>query len=142
MSECKYESSIQSVATNAHSIYNVLGNMENIACVEHLIPKDKVQELTYDKNSARIKVDGLGQKICIKIVDCEEDKVLKYGIENLPMSMNFWIQMHEVTPTDTRIKLTLKADLPMMLKMMLDKKLHEGIEQAAVILSKLPYETI
>ena len=53
--------------------------------------------------------------------------------------MNFWIQLKEVTPNDTRIKLTLKADLPMMFKMMLDKKLQNGIDQAAEMLAKFPY---
>ncbi len=142
MAESKYESSIQTVAASAHAIYRVLGNMENIALVKDLIPQDKVQELSYDKDSVHIKVDGLGQKLCIRIVDSEEDNVLKYGIDNLPMGMNFWVQMREVGPNDSRIKLTLKADLPMMFKMMLDKKLQEGIEQAAMVLSKLPYNEI
>ncbi len=142
MAESKYESSVQKVAASAHAIYSVLGNMENVALVEDLIPKDKVQELSYDKESVHIKVDGLGQKLCIRIVDSEEDSVLKYGIDNLPMGMNFWVQMREVGPNDSRIKLTLKADLPMMFKMMLDKKLRDGIEQAAVVLSKLPYTEI
>ncbi len=142
MAESKYESNIQTVAASAHAIYRVLGNMENIALVKDLIPQDKVQELSYDKDSVHIKVDGLGQKLCIRIVDSEEDNVLKYGIDNLPMGMNFWVQMREVGPNDSRIKLTLKADLPMMFKMMLDKKLQEGIEQAAMVLSKLPYNEI
>jgi len=142
MAESKYESSIQTVAASAHDIYRVLGNMENIALVKELIPQDKVQELSYDKDSVHIKVDGLGQKLCIRIVDSEEDSVLKYGIDNLPMGMNFWVQMREVGQNDSRIKLTLKADLPMMFKMMLDKKLQDGIEQAAVVLARLPYNEI
>ncbi len=142
MAESKYESSIQTVAASAHDIYRVLGNMENIALVKDLIPQDKVQELSYDKDSVHIKVDGLGQKLCIRIVDSEEDSVLKYGIDNLPMGMNFWVQMREVGQNDSRIKLTLKADLPMMFKMMLDKKLQDGIEQAAVVLARLPYNEI
>ncbi len=142
MAESKYESSIQTVAASAHDIYRVLGNMENIALVKDLIPQDKVQEMSYDKDSVHIKVDGLGQKLCIRIVDSEEDSVLKYGIDNLPMGMNFWVQMREVGQNDSRIKLTLKADLPMMFKMMLDKKLQDGIEQAAVVLARLPYNEI
>ena len=142
MAESKYESSIQTVAASAHDIYRVLGNMENIALVKDLIPQDKVQELSYDKDSVHIKVDGLGQKLCIRIVDSEEDSVLKYGIDNLPMGLNFWVQMREVGQNDSRIKLTLKADLPMMFKMMLDKKLQDGIEQAAVVLARLPYNEI
>ncbi len=139
MSEVKYESKICSAAASAEQIYKVLGNLENIEKVRDLIPQDKVQELEISADRVRMKVDGLGQKISIAIVDRIENDTLKFGAENIPVEANFWIQMKEVSPTDTRLKLTLKADLPMMFKMMLDKKLQAGIDQAAEMLSKFPY---
>lgn len=139
MSEVKYESKICSAAASAEQIYKVLGNLENIEKVRDLIPQDKVQELEISADRVRMKVDGLGQKISIAIVDRIENDTLKFGAENIPVEANFWIQMKEVNPTDTRLKLTLKADLPMMFKMMLDKKLQTGLDQAAEMLSKFPY---
>lgn len=139
MSEVKYESKIHSAAASAEQIYKVLSNLNNLNRVKDLIPKDKVQELEISENCVRMKVDGLGQKIAISIVDKIENDTIKFGAENIPMEMNFWIQLKEVTPNDTRIKLTLKADLPMMFKMMLDKKLQNGIDQAAEMLAKFPY---
>lgn len=139
MSEVKYESKIHSAAASAEQIYKVLSNLNNLNRVKDLIPKDKVQELEISEDCVRMKVDGLGQKIAISIVDKIENATIKFGAENIPMEMNFWIQLKEVTPNDTRIKLTLKADLPMMFKMMLDKKLQNGIDQAAEMLAKFPY---
>lgn len=139
MSEVKYESKIHSAAASAEQIYKVLSNLNNLNRVKDLIPKDKVQELEISEDYVRMKVDGLGQKIAISIVDKIENDTIKFGAENIPMEMNFWIQLKEVTPNDTRIKLTLKADLPMMFKMMLDKKLQNGIDQAAEMLAKFPY---
>ena len=139
MSEIKYESKIQSAAASAEQIYRVLSNLNNLNRIKDLIPKDKVQELEISEDCVRMKVDGLGQKIAIRIVDKIENDTIKFGAENIPIEMNFWIQLKEVTPTDTRIKLTLKADLPMMFKMMLDKKLQNGIDQAAEMLAKFPY---
>ena len=107
--------------------------------MKNLIPKDKVQELEIGEESVRMKVDGLGQKITILIVDKTENEVIKYGAEGIPMQMNFWIQMKEVAPMDTRIKLTLKADIPMMFKMMLDKKIQQGIDQAAAMIAQFPF---
>lgn len=139
MSEVKYESKIHSAAASAEQIYKVLSNLNNLNRVKDLIPKDKVQELEISEDCVRMKVDGLGQKVAISIVDKIENDTIKFGAENIPMEMNFWIQLKEVTPNDTRIKLTLKADLPMMFKMMLDKKLQNGIDQAAEMLAKFPY---
>ena len=139
MSECKYESAVTKVAASAAQIYGVFSNLKNLERVKDLIPKDKVQELEIGEESVRMKVDGLGQKITILIVDKTENEVIKYGAEGIPMQMNFWIQMKEVAPMDTRIKLTLKADIPMMFKMMLDKKIQQGIDQAATMIAQFPF---
>jgi hypothetical protein len=140
MSVSKYESQITSAPTCAHNIYKVLGNLENLNRVRDLIPQDKVQELEIHEDCVRMKVDGLGQKICIRIVDRIEDDTIKFGVENIPLEMNFWIQLKEVSPRDTRIKLTLHADIPMMFRMMIGSKLQKGLDDAAQMLSQFPYE--
>ena len=139
MSECKYESAVTKVAASAAQIYSVFSNLRNLERVKDMIPQDKVQEMEIEAESVRMKVDGLGQKITILIVDKTENEVIKYGVEGIPMEMNFWIQMKEVAPMDTRIKLTLKADIPMMFKMMLDKKIQQGIDQAAAMIAQFPF---
>lgn len=139
MSESKYESKIQPVPASAKQIYAAFSNLKNIERVRHLLPADKVQELETGEDYLRMKVDGLGQKICIRIVDKKENDMVKFGAENIPMQMNFWIQMKEVSPMDTRIKLTLKADIPTMFKMMLNKKIQQGIDDAAVMIAQFPF---
>lgn len=135
-----YESQITKVPADAAAIYGVLANLSNIERVRDLIPKDKVQELESDPDFIRIKVDGLGQKIVFRIVDRIENDTVKYGVENLPVDGNIWIQIKQVAPHDSRIKLTLKAELPMMIAMMAGKKIQEGIDQAAVMLAQMPFE--
>jgi len=46
------------------------------------------------------------------------------------MDFSFWIQLHQVSEGDTRIRLVLHADLNMMMRMMIGKKLQEGLDQA------------
>lgn len=139
MSEQKYESKICSIPNDAHTVYSVLGNLRNLERVKDMIPKDKVQEIEIMDDAIRMKVDGLGQKFTIRIVDRIEDDTLKFGFDNLPVSLNFWIQLKQVTPQDTRIRLTLKADIPFMFRMMIEKKLQQGLDQAAEMLTQFPY---
>ncbi|MBQ9426811.1 MAG: SRPBCC family protein [Paludibacteraceae bacterium] len=139
MSEKKYESKICSIPNDAHTVYSVLGNLRNLERVKDMIPKDKVQEIEIMDDAIRMKVDGLGQKFTIRIVDRIEDDTLKFGFDNLPISLNFWIQLKQVTPQDTRIRLTLKADIPFMFRMMIEKKLQQGLDQAAEMLTQFPY---
>ena len=135
-----YESHIAKVNANAASIYSVLSNMSNIEKVRELIPQDKIQEMESDPDFIRLKVDGLGQKIVIRIVDRIENDTVKYGVENLPIDGNIWIQIKQLAPMDSRIKLTLKAELPMMIAMMAGKKIQQGIDQAADMLAMIPFE--
>ena len=139
MSETKYESKITSSPCSAAQIYSVLSNLQNIERVRQFIPQDKVQEMEIEPDRIRMKVDGLAQKITIAIVDRIENDTIKFGAEGVPMEANFWIQLKELTPTDTRIKLTVKADIPFMFKMMIGKKLQEGLDQAAEMLAQFPY---
>ena len=141
MSESKYESKITSAPCSAAQIYRVLSNLENLERVRQFIPQDKVQEMEISADRVRMKVDGLAQKITIAIVDRIENDTVKFGAEGIPMDATFWIQLKEVNPTDTRIKLTVKADIPFMFKMMVDKKLKEGLDQAADMLAQFPYAT-
>lgn len=135
----KYESKITSAAYPAAQIYRVLSDLKNLEKVRDLIPQDKVQEMEIDSDYVRMKVDGLGQKITIVIVDRIENDTVKFGIEGIPMDANLWIQMKEVSPTDTRLKLTIKADIPMMFRFMINKKLQQGLDQAADMLAQFPY---
>ncbi len=139
MSESKYESKITSAPCSAQQIYRVLSNLQNLERVKDLIPKDKIQEMDIEPDRVRFKVDGLAQKITIAIVDRIENDTIKFGAEGIPMDANFWIQMKEVSPTDTRLKLTVKADIPFMFKFMVEKKLQTGLDQAAEMLAQFPY---
>lgn len=139
MSESKYESKITSAACSAAQIYRVVSNLQNLEKVKDLIPQDKVQEMEIEPDRVRMKVDGLAQKITVAIVDRIENDTVKFGLEGIPMDGNFWIQMKEVSPTDTRLKLTVKADIPMMFKFMIDKKLQQGLDQAAEMLAQMPF---
>lgn len=139
MSEQKYESKIQSIPAPVDKVYPVLSNMMNLERVRDLIPADKVQEMDITEDAVKFKVDGLAQKVTIRIVDKMENDTIKFGLDNMPVAGNFWIQLKEVAPNDTRVKLTVKADIPVFFRMMIEKKLQQGLDDAAVMLTQFPY---
>lgn len=142
MAEIKYESKIGQIPANDYKVFAVLSNLENINHFRDLIPQDKIKELEISKDRIRMKVDGLGQKIAIAIVDKEEFKTIKFGAEDLPIPFNVWIQLKQVTDLDTRIRITVKTDMPAMFKMMFDKKMQVGLDQAIDLLCRLPYNNM
>jgi hypothetical protein len=87
-------------------------------------------------------VEGLGQKIAIVILEKEEYKTIKFGAENMPIPFNIWIQLKQVAELDTRIRITIKTDMPAMFKMMFDKKMQQGLDQAVDMLCQVPYNNM
>lgn len=139
MSEQKYESKIQSIPAPVTQVFPVLSNLSNLERVKDKLPADKVSEVEISEDAIKMKVDGLGQKVVIRIVDRIENDTIKFGFDNIPMDANFWIQLKEVSPSDTRIKLTVKADIPMFFRIMLEKKIQQGLDDAALMLTQFPY---
>jgi len=142
MAEQKFESKIVQAQYSAGDMYAVLSDMRNIDKVKNLFPQDKIKDITCDQDSVSFKVDGLGQKVCIKVEDREENKTVKFGLAGMPMQANFWIQLLQVAEQNTRLRLTIKADIPTVLKMMmrgLDDKIQKGLDDAADMLAQFPY---
>ena len=139
MAEIKYESKIGQIAANDHVVFAVLSNLENINHFQDVIPQDKIKELEISSERIRFKVEGLGQKIAIAILEKEEYKTIKFGAESLPIPFNVWIQLKQVAESDTRMKITIKTDMPAMFKMMFDKKIKQGLDQAVDMLCQVPY---
>jgi len=118
----------------------VCSDLRNLSRMKEQIPQDKVRDMEFEEDLVRFKVDGLGQKVGLRIVSKEEDDYIKYGIENAPVDGNFWIQMKENGDHETRLRLTIKVDLPMMFKMMVGNKLQTAIDQAADMMAQIPFE--
>ena len=54
----------------------------------------------------------------------------------IPMDFAFWIQLHKVSDTDTRMRLVLHAELNMMMRMMIGGKLQKALDQIAEAMAK------
>ena len=110
-------------------------------------PSQLDQLKNVELSSDRIAVPaGMIGTLALRIIEREENKTIKFETEQSPVQANMWIQVlptSELTTADgqqgTKMRLTLKADLNPMLKMMLGKKLEQGIEKFADMLAMLPY---
>lgn len=139
MASTSYESDIKRINADEVSVFTLLSDLSRLEALKDKLPADKVKDAYFDADSVRMKVDMLGE-IGMRIILREPYKTIKFQAENTPFEVNFWIQIKQVATNDTRIKLTLRAELPTMVKMMLVNKLQEGINQIADMLTRLPYQ--
>ncbi|MFA5045316.1 MAG: SRPBCC family protein [Paludibacter sp.] len=131
-----YESDIKTISSNEEVVFNKLCDLNNLKELQNKSPEtDKIKDLFFDADSCSFVVDGIG-KIGFRVVEREPFKTIKLNSENAPVQLNVWVQLKKTDENNTAMKLTLKADLPMMIKMMVDKKLKEGINKVADLLAK------
>ena len=134
----KFESSVKQIPYPQQTVYNMLSDLTNIERVKDRVPEDKLKDLSFDKDSISISVPPVGA-VSMRIIEREEPKTIKFESANSPMPFNFWIQLLPVNETESKMRLTSKADIPFMLKGMVTKPLQEGIEKIAEALAMIPY---
>ena len=149
MSLNKYTSNTKVVPHNEQLVYNYLSNFNNLSGylnsgliekVTEKIPQIKISEFSSNQDSCKFNITGLGLAE-IRIVNREPFKTIKVESSGgLPLSFTFWIQLMPVDRFQTKMRLTLHAEMSMMIKMMAGEKLEEGIDKLADTLAALPYQ--
>ena len=119
----RLESKIGSIPHTDERIYNFLTDFNNF---RDLIPKDKLQDWNADETSCSFTISPLG-RTGVKI------------IEDSSYNFVFWVQLKAMTENDTRIKLTLDAELNSMIEMMARKPLQEFLDKLVDQLAKFSY---
>ena len=155
----KYESSVKQVNAPVERVYSVISDLERLRPVIEMAQnnemiKEKLREagqdpaqleklkdmnLTSDRVSFPAPMVG---EVVVAIIEREENKCVKFETEKSPVDANLWIQVLPVTDTTSKMRVTLKADLNPMMKMILGSKLEKGIDQFADMLCMLPYNFI
>ncbi|GHS96726.1 polyketide cyclase [Bacteroidia bacterium] len=137
----EFTSEIKTIPHNQQTVYEVLSDMDNLEKIKDKIPTGKVQDFAFDRDSCSFFVSPIG-KLKISIIDREPPKTIKFAADQAPVDVNMWIQLVPITENETKMKLTVKANLNPFLKPMFSKPLQEGIDKIATILTALPYETL
>ena len=137
----EYISDIKKIPYSDREIFSVLSDLRKLDLIKDKIPQDKLKDFTYDQDSCSVNVSPIG-KVRFVIVEREPNSTIKFEAEQLPFQLNLWIQLKQVEENDTRMKLTVKADLNAFLKPMVSKPLQEGLNKMADTLALIPYGEI
>ncbi len=134
--ETKFESRIGKINSSELNIYNFISDFNNF---KNFIPADKVKDFQSTENNCRFSIPGAGD-VGLKILEKTPNNTIKITGEGMSnQSFIFWIQLKEMSVSDTRIKLTIKADLNPMLKMMAAKPLQSFLDKLVDAMEKMTF---
>lgn len=122
----EYTSKQHQILRPAEQIYAAISRFDNLTPAL----ADKVEEWRADEETCSFKAKGFTVKLRMdERVAPKHVKIVGDG--GVPMDFAFWIQLHKVSDTDTRMRLVLHVELNMMMKMMIGGKLQEAVDKIA-----------
>ena len=129
----KYESKQQQIFKPAARIFPFISRFDMLTPAL----QDKVEEWSATEDTCSFKVKGF--TVALRIVERVENKHIKISGDEgagVPVDFSFWIQLHEVSESDTRIRMVLHAELNMMMRMMIGSKIQGGLDKAGECLAQ------
>ena len=138
-SESKFESSIKQVPYPQQAVYDNISDLRNLEKVRDRVPEDKVSDFTFDEDTVGLNVQPVGE-LKLRICEREEPKCVKFETVQSPVPFNVWIQVLPVDEQNSKMKVTVKAELNPFIKSMIEKPLQEAVEKIADALALVKYE--
>jgi len=134
----KFESSVKQIPYPVEDVYRNISDLSNLERVRDRVPEDKLNSFSFDRDSVSVNVNPVGD-IRLRIIDREEPKCVKFETEQSPLPFYLWIQVLPVSETESKMRVTVEADIPFMLKGMVSGPLQDGVEKIADALSQIPF---
>lgn len=114
-------------------LYSFISDFRNLTA---LIPPDAREKISFTKDTFTVEAMQ-GIHITFSILELEPYKLIKLGAEQ-SKEFCIWVQLKQVAPYDTRIRITLHADIPKIASLFSKKKLQTFVDTFAEALSKIP----
>jgi hypothetical protein len=131
-----FESAIKQVGYPAEAIYSLLSDFNNFEDVVH---NERIKNWQSTSDTCRFSIDGVGD-MGLRIVEREPFSTLKYTADGkTPFNFYLWVQIKEVATGDSRIKLTIKADMNPMMKMVASQPIQKFIDMLADTIARHQY---
>lgn len=143
MATAQFDSNVKHIPYAQENVYNKLSDLSNLEGIRERLDlvKDKLdgklEDMSFDADSITFKVQGIS--LTLRIIEREPLKCIKFEGENSPLPLNLWIQILPVTSTESKIKVTIRAEVNMFMKSMVSKPMQEGVEKLADMLAMIPY---
>ena len=138
MSLSTFESSIKLIEAPQQKVYDMLSDLNNLERVKDKLPADKIEDLSFDRDSVSVSVQPVGS-LTLRVVEREEPKTIKFETANSPIPFNLWVQLLPASETTTKVKLTVKAELNPFIRGMVAGPIQQGLEKIAEALTMVQY---
>lgn len=157
----EYKSEVKKIYAPVDRVYARLSDLSHLETVKEMAGNPALRETFLQQAGDKVtpeQLDSFAQKlqeveftpdsvsgntpvgdVTLQIVEREEPKCIKFDLQGAPVAANMWIQLLPNGDSECAMRITVKADLNFFIKQMVGKKLQQGVDGLAEMLSKIPY---
>lgn len=153
MSLSKFESDVKYMSQDVQTVYNRFADLRNLESLREKLsdpmvqqkmaeqlPADKIEEakkqleaMVFDEDS--LQLDTPVGHLVLRIVERDEPKCIKFASEGSPIPLYLWIQLLPHAEVETKIRVTVGAEVNFFMKGMVSKPLQQAADGLVNILS-------
>ena len=137
----EFVSDIKKIPFSDVMVFRVLSDLSKLESLKDKLPEDKIKDFWCTENSCSFSVDPVG-KVTFDVTDREPNKTIKFKSQGLPFEVKAWIQLVSKDKNDTRMKLTLRANLNPFIKPMVNKPIKDGVDKISDVIAGLAYDEL
>ena len=131
-----YQSDIKTISSPEEVVFAILSDLNNLGKLqENESAKGKLKIVAFDADSCLLELEKFG-KVGFKITEKSPNKSIMFVASGLPVDVNAEILLSKTGENQTQMQILLQANLPSVLKMMLNKQLEQGINNLADLFEK------
>jgi carbon monoxide dehydrogenase subunit G len=133
----QYESQIKTIQHPPEKVFGFLSDFNHF---EAFLPPEKIKYWQIKGDTCCFTIDVMGD-LGLNMIEKEPYKTIKYTADGkTPFSFYLWVQLIGLDGDKSKLKLTLRAELNPMLKMVVSGPVKKFLEILAEAIAKYPYE--
>ena len=155
MSLSKFESEVKIIPQQQQVVYSRFADLNNLSALKERlndptvqeqigqqVPADKMEELRKYADGLSFETDAIhlsspiGQ-ITLRVVEREEPKCIKFASEGAPVQLYVWIQLLPHGEWESKVRVTVGAEVNFFMKGMVAKPLQQAADGLANMLSAI-----
>lgn len=155
MSLSKFESEVKIIPQQQQVVYSRFADLNNLSAlkerlndptvqeqISQQVPADKMEELRKYADGLSFETDAIhlsspiGQ-ITLRVVEREEPKCIKFASEGAPVQLYVWIQLLPHGEWESKMRVTVGAEVNFFMKGMVAKPLQQAADGLANMLSAI-----
>lgn len=153
MSLSKFESQVKHIPQDVQAVYGRFADLRNLQSLKGMFDdpavaekmaeqlsadklaevKKQMENVAFEQDSIRIS-SPVGE-LTLQIVEREEPKCIKFASVGAPLQLYLWIQLLPCGEAETKMRVTVGAEVNIFMKGMVSKPLQQAADGLADVLA-------